>query len=60
MFHEVMVKDEVVAEGPQAQIEDHRPEVGHHQQAQDLPQGAVLCPRGRVHVRCEEVVVGHV
>lgn len=57
---QVVVKDEEVADGPQAQVEDGGPQVGQHQQADDLPQGPVLGPWRRVHIGGQHVVVGNV
>lgn len=60
MFHEVMVKDEIVADGSQAQVQDRSPEVCQHQEAEDLPQGPVLGPRGGVHIWSEDVIISDV
>ena len=60
MFHEVVVKDEVVAQPPQAQVEDCGSQVGDYQQADDLAQRPVFRPRRRVHVGGEDIVVGDI
>lgn len=60
VLHQVVVKDEEVADGPQAQVEDGSPQVGQHQQADDLPQGSVLGPWRRVHIGGQYVVIGNV
>lgn len=60
VFHQIVVEDEEVADGPQAQVQDRSPEVGQHQQADNLPQGPVLRPRRRVHVRREDVIIGNI
>lgn len=55
-----MVKDEEVVGDSKAQIQDGSAEVGQHQQAEDLPQGPVLGPRRRVHIRGQDVRVGNI
>lgn len=60
VFHQIVVEDEVVADGSQAQVQDCSSEVRHHQQADNLPQGSVFRPRRWVHVRREEVVVSDI
>lgn len=60
MFLQIVVKDEEVTERRQAEVQDGGAQVGQDQQAQDLSQRPVLGPGRRVHVRREDIVVGHV
>lgn len=60
VFLQSVVEDKVIADGAQAQVQHGGTQVGQHQQAEDLAQGAVLGPRCRVHVRRENIVVGNV
>lgn len=60
VFHQSVVEDEEVADGPQAQVQDRSTEVCDHQETDNLPQGPVLRPCRRVDVRCEDVVVRNI
>lgn len=57
MLLQLMVKDEVVAEGAEEQIEGERSEVSDDEEAEQLAAGLVLWPARGVHVGCEQVVV---
>lgn len=58
MFLEFVVKDEVVAEGAEEQVEGECPQVGDDKEAEELAAGLAFGPAGGVHVGREEVPVG--
>lgn len=60
MFHQGVVEYEIVTESPEEQVDDHRPQIGDHKEADQLADGILLAPPCRVHVRAEEVIIRYV
>ena len=60
MFHEPVVEHSVEVKSSKAQVEQLCSHRCQHPQADDLTQSSILRPRGRVHVRGEDVVVSDV